>query len=278
MKELKELNEAAQKRRKNLYFKNYNNNKSLPSYIAFGDSWFEYPEYFLLGDSGDIIDHLMKDYGNIYCISAAGNEAIEMINSKNYIAALNLLKNNNHKIQGIIFSGGGNDIVGGYLAPYTTEKEYRDNYPDLIDPYEQNKSIDEHLVNYEKKIIQILQAYKKLRDEIDNNIHLIIHGYDSGITPTTNGYNDIPPKSGWVGRRLKIQKFPEEKWKEIVKTMIDKFNQELIKFASDKKNVHYIDLRGKVKRWKDEMHPNNESCKHIARIFLEKIRKINSIT
>lgn len=205
-------------------------------------------------------------------------------------------------------SAGGNDIVGRHLAAFTEKSPYDDflnlfrdehrnfirgtslrdqyltqhNLPvcDLLESYKSNpnRPLGEYLRKFNQKLNVIMGLYQTILNNlkgINQNIQLIIHGYDH-IIPILEMGSSIPSRSGWVGARLKYKGFPETLWKGMVKLMIDNFNDRLEQFQKQNSHhVHYINLRGKIKGWKDEMHPSDTYCKEIAPLFKQKINQIN---
>lgn len=100
--------------------------------LAEGDSWFAYPkEYFFFGDASNVVTQLKELYPflRIKNISSNGDEAVAMIVGSAKLDFLDRITREQFDL--ILFSGGGNDIVGRYdfeyfLQPQTNATNFRD--------------------------------------------------------------------------------------------------------------------------------------------------------
>ena len=82
--------------------------------LAEGDSWFAYPRRFLIFvKDANIIDHLAEKPNLIILNSSKnGDEAAEMVSGDQKRAYLKRISKMDFNL--VLFSGGGNDIVGRY--------------------------------------------------------------------------------------------------------------------------------------------------------------------
>ncbi|MFK7920596.1 MAG: hypothetical protein AB8H47_01505 [Bacteroidia bacterium] len=93
------------------------------SILVEGDSWFQHPPVQLLGDSvKDIIDWLIEDNPNyaVYSMAAGGDWLSNMIKTTDYISMLDRISPD-----AFLFSGGGNDMMGGYRPAKLIRKKFR---------------------------------------------------------------------------------------------------------------------------------------------------------
>ncbi len=94
------------------------------SILAEGDSWFQHPRIKPIGDTvTDIIDWLIDENPNyaIYSMAAGGDWLSNMIRTTDYITMLDRISPD-----AFLFSGGGNDMMGGYRPAKLLRKKLRD--------------------------------------------------------------------------------------------------------------------------------------------------------
>jgi hypothetical protein len=97
-----------------------NNFKERLSILSQGDSWFAYPHKNFLGNAPNLIRHLSKSLKrkvNFYTMAVNWDEAVEMISGHKKHEIINVVRwHLNGKgwkpLDLILFSGGGNDLVG----------------------------------------------------------------------------------------------------------------------------------------------------------------------
>jgi hypothetical protein len=167
-----------------------------------------------------------------------------------------------------LFSGGGNDVLGGgelwrFLelfdidharpkdAPYYLNQDFYDNLNVIISSYE-----------------RLINAIK-LRAP---HVVMLGHGYDYAI-PRING--------PWLGGPMTRQRIDPidhaELGEAIVRLIIDTFNNRLQALEQmHSKNFKYVDLRATIKRreWWDELHPFDVAAKKTAAIYASAIRAL----
>ena len=79
------------------------------SVVAEGDSWFQFPRIFRLRVVKDVIYHLSRESNLcLYTHAAGGDWLSNMLMSQQYVSALSKIEPDV-----FLFSGGGNDLVGG---------------------------------------------------------------------------------------------------------------------------------------------------------------------
>lgn len=116
-------NKKALKKRKKIFDKRIRTAKFQNegvSILAEGDSWFQHPGLPFLGDSvKDILDHLIKDNKQyaVYSMAAGGDWLSNMIRTSEYISLLDRVSPDY-----FLFSGGGNDMLGGYRVAKMVQK------------------------------------------------------------------------------------------------------------------------------------------------------------
>ena len=89
--------------------------------VADGDSWFAYPpEWLPLGGKTNLIEHLaslVRGKANFMDMAANGDEAVDILSGKQKHALIKHLRwheqaRNRKPVDLLLFSGGGNDVVG----------------------------------------------------------------------------------------------------------------------------------------------------------------------
>ena len=233
--------------------------------IAEGDSWFKLP------DAGPVtplalIGFLQKTYSTVN-LAHWGDTLAEMIAAGQFWSFLL-----SGKSDVLLFSGGGNDILGGGMlwryvnlfdvdhakpsdAPYYLNKEFYDN-------------LDAVMANYEGLIQRIKQRTP--------HVIMLGHGYDYVIPR---------PDGPWLGGPLTRQGIdPRDKGElgaAIIKAMLDVFNSRLS--ALEKAypdNFKHVDLRGTITKtqWWDELHPLEAGAKKTAAKFAAAIAALPEST
>jgi N-acetylmuramoyl-L-alanine amidase len=213
-----------------------------------GDSWFQYPVLLR-----DIINVLSDDPDKaILSVDGAGDEVAQMLREKEYDGALRMTKGHV-----LLFSAGGNDLLGGgrfldILKPFTAGAAPED----LVKDTQLRQRIDTIIGDYRKVIRDVGERHP--------GVVIVGHGYDVAY----------PRRGGkWLGQALEQRKIPLDAGREIVKLILDRFNDALAGTARDFSHYRHIDLRGRVGRgedsWHDELHPKNEGYARAANEFRE---------
>lgn len=235
--------------------------------LAEGDSWFDYPRSFEpFGKDMNIIDHLDDDDRfKITNISSNGDEAIDMLSGDSKFKLLKRISQKKYHI--LLFSGGGNDIVGKFdfpffIKPFSNVSEEDDSYKELI-----------HLDRFHRRIQQIKHAYMdmiELSTEEDDNIKIVTHTYDVAV-PSKKGaaiWKIFKTKS-WMYPYFKDKNYPIDNSmipSKIVEYMLSKFRTELVSLSDQYRNLFVVDTHGTLTEndWLNEMHPSAEGFEKIT--------------
>ncbi len=266
------LNAHYRNRRKTLFDERIEKVDPRAIILADGDSWFQYPIKLL-----DVIDWLLHDY-NVYCVSGAGDELssinreLEYIDHWKYLAVHRKLN-----VRALLFSAGGNDIAAKHLANLLLPFKAGKPAADSLDPATWIAKKTEIIDGYQKLVTKIRSTQKVTPDDfIDPNIPILIHGYDYA-NPLPPQFSPLWPMDGWLGAPLREKGYLGlAEQKALVREIIEQMNADLIAFASNQYNVHFIDNRGLIgKRWFDELHPKNPGFKDVASKFKAKLVSLN---
>ena len=233
--------------------------------LAEGDSWFDYPVPLF---GGGIIPRLQARLGvPILSLAAAGDEARYMMGVEQTRKLVKHLKAGcpaGGPWDLLLFSGGGNDIVGDQMALW-------------ISDWDPSKPAAQHLVNsrFDAALAMVRAAYENLlalRDRFSPTTHIVFHAYDYA-PPNGRGICHLGP---WLKPTFDLRNFPSQAEAQIiVNSMIDQFASALAGLAKGK-NVTFIRTPGTLapvpSSWHNELHPSKDGFNRFAQLFHEQIR------
>lgn len=240
--------------------------------LAEGDSWFTHGAG--LGRGKSLVEKL-NDYATVNIVSVAnpGAELEALVEGRNrdWRMATNpdLLKGNDYDL--VLFSGGGNDIVGDELETYL--KRWREGL--------KGKELVKQSV-LRRKLDEMEEQYRVLRKTVDRyvgtNTPIVTHGYDYAHA-SGEGFSligGILTVGPWILPSFKRKKIDlQSDQKVILKYLVDAFNQRLKVLSSSGgiSDFHYVNLRGKlnVDDWDDELHPTAGGRDKLAKVLRRQI-------
>lgn len=249
--------------------------------IAEGDSWFAYPRKLIFfGADSNIIHHLENkvsgtDSVNLLRLESNGDEAVNMTSGKQFKKLYKILKRNRRYIKILMFSGGGNDIVGkNDMLPLLNEYEDGFEYLDCI-----------NTVRFEEKLDAIILAYKKLLalcEDIIPDVKVVTHTYDI-VEPWNKGgeflWGLITTKP-WVYPYLMKRRIPEHLHLAVIRYMLEKLKDKLVDLESNTGgrlvvvNTQGTLTPGNSDDWLNEIHPTSQGFKKIYDKIYDKMRTI----
>ncbi len=246
--------------------------------VAEGDSWFDYPLV------RDVIDHLRKKGFAVYKRSKLGDTLENMVYGSEFIInkKSNTVKNygpkdwnevknaiKKYKPRFVLFSAGGNDVVGLELVRYLNHK---------------SMGLDNLRLGSFKRVLNevmkpALEQFIFNVTRLNAQIDILMDGYDYA-KPIGKGYKLVGIKLAgpWIlpgfGQKAITLRSEQD---DIIKTLIDEFNKMLKALSNKHSNFHYINLRGKFpdeKQWHNEIHLRGAGYKTVADLYHEEIIKI----
>ncbi len=267
------LNSIFRSRREKAFFKSIRKTRAdgsrRPILLAEGDSWFEYPVW--LNDTIDYLsDEKLTDAPySILCLSAAGDELRGMVEEREFEDRLFELKDEHDiKVDGVLLSAGGNDLVGETFYDYLV---------DFTDGSDAQAHID--MGKFETLMKEIRTNYVDIITSINDSnpgIKIFIHGYDHA-NPLEDQGMKMPPRDGWLGDWLRKRRITSPDFqRQIVRIMIDRFYAELQAMIDSGavKDTVLVDNRGLVgEDWYDELHPKDNGFKRVADKFRKELEK-----
>jgi len=230
--------------------------------FAEGDSWFDYPL------SRDTIQWLQANgtpYPKILNLAHYGDAATEMLGiSRRKRIIQNLTDPENGNFDALLFSGGGNDIVGDQFCLWIVENTNGGNPQYAVD---QQRLAD---------IVGVVKAaYVDLigiRNSINPACTIFLHSYDYA-QPTGIG---VCGKGPWLKPSLDYRKWTTfSQAAEIVKQVLLSFDKLLVQLEQQNENVIYVRTQGTLSPdtdWANELHPTEQGFNKIAGVFLNAMR------
>jgi hypothetical protein len=237
--------------------------------LAEGDSWFDYPVPFF---GGGVLKRLESQLGvPILNLAKAGDEVRLMLGvEERAILAqqLSLGCPAGDPWDLLLFSGGGNDIVGDPMALWVHDFKPSASPNALIQQSRFAAALELVRAGYEDLI--------GLRDALSPSTHLVFHSYDFAI-PDGRGICHLGP---WLRPTFTLRRFPTNGNAsfEVVKIMLTKFAQMLQSLAAAHAKVKFINTQGtlaqNVSSWHNELHPSKAGFEQIATTFHTTIKAL----
>jgi len=240
--------------------------------LAEGDSWFDYPLPPVRGDG--VIYQLQKLLGYpINNMAHWGEEVRQMLGLAQRQEIVTRLTDNSVNYDAMLFSGGGNDLVGDQLVTFL-----QDQGP--VPP--PAKMFNDDAMN---AVIDLLKAeYKELvgiRNQYSAGTVIFVNSYDfpkvtgqgvCGIGPW------LKPSLDYVYGQMGVAVPDPEQEYQVVKTMLERFNQMLQDIAKDPSITNFIvvgtqDTLDRDKDWQNEIHPKSSGFAKIAAKFQAALSK-----
>ncbi len=222
-----------------------------PVIVSEGDSWFQYPIRL-----DDVIDVLMKEH-LILSLGAAGDLLTDMAAEGEY---LNAIEEEGADV--FLLSGGGNDMLhSGRLAEYLKPYQNGMDAEALLERTRWNQFLDELRSTYSDIFNSIATRFP--------SVVTFCHGYDYAVAREGGK---------WLGGPLASRGVPKGLWTDVVKILIDEFNETLAALAEvSSGRVVHIDCRDSVgasaNSWFDELHPKDTGYKKVAKLFSQGIKE-----
>lgn len=219
--------------------------------LAEGDSWFDLPFIY----PRTLIDFLGERHA-VVTLAQWGDTLEGMIAAKQFVKPLRT-----KAFKHFLFSGGGNDIVGGgHLERFL--RQFEIGHPDPADaPWYVNDLFVEAL----DRVMALYRDLLRIVARESPGTTLVVHGY-AYVIPQQNG--------PWLGNAMTFRGLdPVHKaalCRAVVKVMLDAFNARLKQFADESGGaVVYVDLRraAKPNEWFDELHAREIATQRFAAAF-----------
>jgi hypothetical protein len=222
-----------------------------------GDSWLNLLSH-ISGFPKTLFDILGETFPTRN-LAFPGDTFDEVLAAKQYKS---VLQSGLYKV--FVFSGGGNDILGGGgLTSLLRKKSEGHGSADPADYV--NQPVMKQVMG------RLGKGYRLVAKEAK--------AFEPGILMLTHGYDyALPRKNGkWLGTPMQAKgyKHDEPIAPKIIAYLVDQFNAVLKSVAHDNAHVRHVDVRGTVKtRWHDELHPKEPAARDVAKLFEKEIGKL----
>jgi hypothetical protein len=234
-----------------------------PVIISEGDSWFSFPIH---ANTIDDLDEMAKHKISLLRLEESGDRALRIMGGSQKAKLANFL--HHYPVQALLFSGGGNDVVGEDLLPLLNDRQEGMSWQDCINEDTTRSRFD-----------ALRSAYLDLvhlRNENRPDCKIYIHGYDWAI-PSGHGTSLWGIKVGPWMKQYMVQKFitnPDDQ-KAIIHELLRRFNAMLDDIAAQNPNMARVETLGTLaeNEWNDELHPSRKGFQKIAGKFREKLHE-----
>lgn len=250
--------------------------------VAEGDSWFSYPRrYLVFGPHRNILDYVAYSIAgsgraNLLRLAASGDEAVSMLAGPQKFKLANILKKSDDNVQLILFSGGGNDIVGKW------------DMERLLLPYKAGMRAKDCIAQQrlQRKLSRVTLAYRELlelRDDYAPSAKIVTHNYDIN-QPADRGAKFLAgliARGPWIYPYLVAKNIPGRLHLPIVKIFLQQLAVRLRELETDNqaRDFHLVDTQGTLRPghgsdWADEIHPSAHGFARIARLYYARLRSL----
>ncbi len=233
-----------------------------------GDSWFNLPP--LVGGTNLVIalKAILGSKIAILDLSKSGDEAREMLAGEQLKTLQETLDAKGVSFDAILFSGGGNDLVGPNLLPILNS---------YIDGMTAKDCLKEHRLG--TRLDQIASAYQELtwlRDDYEKDAWIFTHGYDLAKPSGKGARFILEVAGGWVKERLDSKGIPETLHSDIVRLLLENFDTKIKTVMNNTPKCVHVATQGtltKDEHWGDELHPSEIGFKLLAEKFADALKE-----
>jgi len=234
--------------------------------FAEGDSWFEYPVPLF---GGGIIPRLENQLGiPILNLAKAGDEVRYMLGVTERKVLIEQFTNGcpaGGPWDAMLFSGGGNDIVGDPMALWI--RDFNSTLP---------PAAQVHQARFDSALALVRAGYEDLiglRDRLSPQTRLFFHGYDFAI-PDGRGICSLGP---WLRPTYDLRGFPTLPTKfAVTKILLQQFAAMLQSLEALHPGVTFINGQGTLtplpSSWHNELHPAKAGFNAFASLFHQALK------
>lgn len=241
-------------------------NKRWPVVLCEGDSWFGYPGTNIPLEIGRLANFQIVPLN----LQDVGHEITEMLAGAQRRKLRERLTT--YKFDLLLFSGGGNDIVGDEFIHFLHEAAANQTWTDWIDRE-----------RFARRMQQVRDSYLDLialrNDGKNPECPIVVHGYDRPIPSKTpfELFGLFPLTGPWMHPSLRKRRIVNaEDQVQIAGWCIDQFNAMLRELASQHAGFHYVNAVGTLERgdWANEIHPTASGFRKLAGKYLQPLEKL----
>ncbi len=245
-----------------------------PVVMSEGDSWFSYADAIgQLDDPRDTGQPKDQRAWALLRLEKAGDEILTILSG----AQRSKLRGyfGRWQLAALLFSGGGNDIIGADFQPLLRDFTPGALAQDLIS-----------FSRFERRLRQIQDCYRELLDlltDAGQQARVFVNSYDYVVPSKTGGAYVGPFKvSGpWLQPALEDRQIPKALWPDLIRLLIDAFVTAVDQVAAEPRGAGRlirVETRNVVAGdWKDEIHPNRQGSIRVAKKFEAALRSAGVI-
>ncbi|HKI85741.1 MAG TPA: hypothetical protein VKA53_03250, partial [Thermoanaerobaculia bacterium] len=224
-----------------------------PRVISEGDSWFSYADVIgQLDDPQDMGNPQFQRDWSLLRLEHAGDEVMTILSGAQRSQLRGYFKR--WELDALLFSGGGNDIIGPDLWP-------------LLRPYQSGMAAQDLVAfsRFERRLRQIQDCYRELLDMLSDagqGAKVLVNSYDYA-EPSDRPvklFGIIKVTGPWMLPYFRERGIPEQLRADVIHLLIDGFCAALDQVAAEPRGVgrlFRVETRGVVGTdFKDEIHPN----------------------
>ncbi|HET9211321.1 MAG TPA: hypothetical protein VFR03_13020 [Thermoanaerobaculia bacterium] len=234
-----------------------------PVIISEGDSWFSFPIH---ANTIDDLDEMVKHKISLLRLEESGDKALRIMGGSQKAKLASFL--HRYPVQALLFSGGGNDVVGEDLLPLLNHWQEGMSWQDCINEDTAKSRFDALRSAYLDLI--------HLRNENRPDCEIYIHGYDWAI-PSGKGAVLWGIHVGPWMKKYMVQKQITDSGdqKAIIHELLKRFNAMLDDIAAQNSGIARVETLGTLaeNEWNDELHPSRKGFQKIAGKFREKLHE-----
>lgn len=235
-----------------------------PVVLSEGDSWFSYAN--AIGELDDPHDTAQPQHQrpwSLLRLEKNGDEVMTILAG----GQRSLLRKAFARwpLDAVLFSGGGNDIIGpdllSLLRPFVIGMTARDVV---------------QFSRFERRLRQIQDCYRELLDlliDAGQDTRVFVNSYDY-VEPSDQGatlFGLVKVSGPWVKPHLVERGVPPNLWPGVIILLIDAFATAIDQVAAEPRGVDRlirVETRGVVQgAWKDEIHPSPAGSRRVAAAF-----------
>ncbi|MEJ2136439.1 MAG: hypothetical protein P8X86_14510 [Desulfofustis sp.] len=242
--------------------------------LAEGDSWFAYPRrYIAFGAPSNIVQILAeRSYYAIYSTASIGDEVASMMTGEQKFGFTKRLGTKEFDI--ILFSGGGNDIVGRYdFDLFLKPRQSCAQWQDCIEI----ERLDNKLDLIESVYVELLE--RVLYYSLNPEVKVVSHNYDFCV-PAPEGYElfDLfPIGEAWIYPFLMEKQFTNAAEQQaVIRFMLERFGERLARVEAKYPGKLFIAAtQGTLSpnQWRNEIHPSPAGFRKIGSIIHRTIQR-----
>jgi hypothetical protein len=236
-----------------------------PVVVSEGDSWFSYSD--VIGRLDDPLDTALPRDQRPWCLlrlERAGDEILTILSGSQRAELRRRIAD--FEIDALLFSGGGNDVLGPDLLPLLR---------DWVDGMTPRDAVA--FARFERRLRQIADCYRELLDllaDAHRDTRVFAASYDYPVPadrPVKLFWGALTVSGPWLHPYLRERGIPEAVRPDVIRLLVDGFCATIDAVAAEPRGAGRlirVETRGLVGRdWKDEIHPNRRGARRIAKAF-----------